>query len=300
MRKPDRIQIAMKRSPRYILPAAMIYDVVLKTNTPLGDFSLCQEFLKAMEGPAPLEDCRCFQGDCPSRGQKTNICPSGFWGYRHALGMPLSVGGTDDVAPTIAYQQEPRIDVCVSTDPNFTERPEHEKRLKTLHHPLGWHYADTYQKTFEILRDRVQPHLVYFYCHGGIEGKIPYLQVGPPNSTGITRDDLRTEGIRWESTRPLVFINGCHTTALEPETAFNFVSAFVEVSAASGVIGTEITIFEPLARAFAEEMLQRFLSGMPAGEAVRRARLALLKKGNPLGLVYIPFTVASLQLVHTQ
>jgi hypothetical protein len=51
-----------------------------------------------------------------------------------------------------------------------------------------------------------------------------------------------------------------------------------------------------LATAFAEECLRRFLDGAPIGEAVRDARLALLAQGNPLGLAYIPFVIASLRL----
>jgi len=35
---------------------------------------------------------------------------------------------------------------------------------------------------------------------------------------------------------------------------------------------------------------------MPIGRAVRAARLELLLRGNPLGLVYIPFAMASLRL----
>jgi len=138
---------------------------------------------------------------------------------------------------------------------------------------------------------------VYFYCHGGVTpGRVPYIQVGPITERGFTRDMVRSRSIRWRNPRPLVFINGCHTTALEPETALEFVSAFVENAFAAGVIGTEITIFEPVARAFAEECLRRFLDGQPIGEAVRGARLKMLKDGNPLGLVYIPFVLATLSL----
>jgi hypothetical protein len=43
----------------------------------------------------------------------------------------------------------------------------------------------------------------------------------------------------------------------------------VEVAAAAGVIGTEISNFEPLAAAFAEECLGRFLAGEAIGDAVR-------------------------------
>jgi hypothetical protein len=42
----------------------------------------------------------------------------------------------------------------------------------------------------------------------------------------------------------------------------------------------------------------RSVSGMfTIGESVRRARVELLERGNPLGLVYIPFAVSGLQLV---
>jgi hypothetical protein len=66
---------------------------------------------------------------------------------------------------------------------------------------------------------------------------------------------------------------------------------------AAGVIGTEITLFEPLAAPFAEECLRRFLGGTEIGEAVHGTRLALLAKGNPLGLAYVPFVVPGLRLI---
>jgi hypothetical protein len=140
-------------------------------------------------------------------------------------------------------------------------------------------------------------HLLYFYCHGGVQDRVPFLKVGGPGERGITGDLLFSERIRWSSPRPLVFINGCRTTELEPETAIELVSSLVRRAQAAGVIGTEITVFEPLARDFAEAYLQRFLNGATVGEAVRGARLALLARGNPLGLAYIPFALESLQLV---
>ena len=93
-----------------------------------------------------------------------------------------------------------------------------------------------------------------------------------------------------------MFINGCHTTAVEPERAYNLVAAFTNLAGAAGVVGTEITVFEPMAQAFAEECFEQFLGGQAIGEAIRRARLKLLKEKNPLGLVYMPFVLASLGL----
>jgi hypothetical protein len=148
--------------------------------------------------------------------------------------------------------------------------------------------------------------LLYFYCHGGIRANNdrPYLEIGESDRFGP--ESLLGEGILWKGPNPLVFINGCHTTSLNPEIALNFVSAFVQQSGAAGVIGTEITIFEPLAAKFAEECFARFVGApphnesMPIGKAVRGARLELLKAGNPLGLVYIPYAVASLRLEEAQ
>jgi hypothetical protein len=132
----------------------------------------------------------------------------------------------------------------------------------------------------------------------------PFLQVGAKEdlTDEINVSNWRAQRIEWNGPNPLVFINGCHTTSLNPEVALDFVSSFVRMSGASGVIGTEITIFEPLAVRFAEECFKRFVGAppftekMPIGRAVRGARLELLRQGNPLGLVYIPYAVASLRL----
>jgi hypothetical protein len=94
-----------------------------------------------------------------------------------------------------------------------------------------------------------------------------------------------------------VFLNGCQTTDLEPERVLDFVSYFVGTADASGVIGTEITVFENMARTFAEAFLKEFAARqVPLGRAVTHARLALLDQGNPLGLAYIPFALPSLQM----
>jgi hypothetical protein len=66
------------------------------------------------------------------------------------------------------------------------------------------------------------------------------------------------------------------------------------------VVGTEVTVFEPLATQFAEEFYAHWLDDtQPIGEAIRRARLRLLAAGNPLGLVYISYTAPYLRLAPT-
>jgi hypothetical protein len=290
------VQIALKQSARLILPAALIYDYPFDTGVDAKDYQLCPQFLNELKGPDPLEKCACFDGNCPSKGDDVTICPSGFWGFRHALGLPLSLVDAPDAPTEIEVKDRPSLVISVCLDPNFKLRAAHETRLRNQLTQAEWTRADNRDATFDALKI-ANPHLVYFYCHGGVtSSNIPFIQVGQMTERGITRDNLRAKDVVWENPRPLVFINGCHTTALEPESAFELVSGFVEVAGAAGVIGTEITIFEPLATAFAEHFLQVFSQGIEVGEALRRSRLALLKESNPLGLVYIAYAMAGLHM----
>jgi hypothetical protein len=321
------IQIALKLSPRAVLPAAAVYDYAWRPDRfdfPTTEFKLCPSFAKAIKeataGGPPLEDCICFKGGCelkkmiaeikkPGSGKLLSdldpiICPSGFWGYRHLLGLPLTLDGANtDIPPVIEFKDSLHMFACVSTDPEFSERDPHLDRLKALE-KLKFARDDGYDPFLIRLRT-ISPHLVYFYCHGGVRAGSfnPFLQVGA--SDEIDPSNWLSEGIEWTGPNPLVFINGCHTTSLNPEVTLDFVSSFVQTSGAAGVIGTEITIFEPLAVKFAEECFKRFIGApphkesMPIGKAVRGARLELLRQGNPLGLVYIPYAVASLRLQQT-
>jgi len=320
------IQIALKLSPRAVLPAAVVYDYAWNPNQfnfPTTDFQLCPSFSKALKeaqqpGGPPLEDAPCFNSACelkqiiteiqkPGSGKTISavgpmICPSGFWGYRHLLGLPLTLdGANDEIPPVIEFKDSLQMFSCVSTDPGFVERDPHLANLKALQ-GLKLERDNGYDPFILRLKSSAVPHLIYFYCHGGVKAGSfnPYLQVGDkdeldPNNWGF-------EGIEWTGPNPLVFINGCHTVSLNPEVTLDFVSSFVQTSGAAGVIGTEITIFEPLAVKFAEECFKRFIGApphkerMPIGKAVRGARLELLREGNPLGLVYIPYAVASLRL----
>ena len=322
MANPGMVQIALKLSPRVVVPAAIIYDYNWAPDTydfATTEFQLCPTFSAAIDqaraGGPPLEECDCFKGKCAFKAmiiETTSdpeksvsdlppmVCPSGFWGYRHALGLPLTLDGTHkDIPPVITFKDDLQMVAAVSTDPKFIERDPHLGRLKKL--KLNFERDESYKAVVKRLKTST-PQFIYFYCHGGIRANNnrPYLEIGVDDRLGP--ESLPAEKIKWAGPNPLVFINGCHTIALNPEVSLNFVSAFVQQSGAAGVIGTEITIFEPLAAKFAEECFARFVgadphkASMPIGKAVRGARLELLKDGNPLGLVYIPYAVASLRL----
>ncbi len=295
MRRPGHIQLAARQHVRLVIPAAMIYDYWLDTGLKASEYRFCPEFESWLQAGKPLSDCPCFQGDCPTVDEDDVVCPSGFWGFRHALGVPVTLPNSPDAPAVLPAGAGPELAVAVSTDPNFTGREAHEAALRKLHPHLIYHYANERPETIELMQKR-SPHVFYFFCHGRLSADTPALEVGPPGTRGISRDNLRSKRIRWEKIRPLVFLNGCHTTALSPDRAIDLVSGFVDTAAAAGVIGTEIVNFVPLARTFAEEMLRRFFAGEPIGEAVRAGRLAVLQQGNPLGLIFVPFVMSGLKL----
>ncbi len=294
MLKPGMVQIALNLSPNQILPSALFYDYPLDTQA--SQPKLCNTFISALKNDEPLEKSPCFKGACPNYKKLDYICPSGFWGFRHFLGTPVSVGGAEDqidVTTRIVVNGKTEIVTGVAT--NLDQVNDHMKKLQSLSTNIGWHYSENRLGIIDLLK-KTKPHIIYFYCHGILsESETLFLQVGNSDEY-IDGSILRAENIKWNNPRPLVFINGCRTAALDPDNAINLVQDFIG-SGGAGVIGTEITIFESLACSFAEEFLRLFLfKKLSLGASVRNARLKLLKEGNPLGLLYTPFVIPSLHV----
>ncbi|MCP3799083.1 hypothetical protein NLX83_07430 [Allokutzneria sp. A3M-2-11 16] len=289
---PGFVQIALKEGAQHVIPAAMVYDLPLDSNAP--DLVLCQDFLTwASRNEIPLSPClrrQCGQALSPS---PTVVCPGGFWGFRHALGLPVSLGAAPAVPPLLPHDGGVRLVGGVYQD--FASTAAHRDALRNLLPWKDYRLGEDRESTLAGLQG--DPQIVYFYCHGGVSGEVPFLQVGKRGGPAITPDNLHDRRVRWSSSRPLVVLNGCRTTDLEPERAIDFVSFFVEEALACGVIGTEVTVFEQMAHQFAEEVLRGFLvHGEPIGAAVTRARVALLANGNPLGLAYIPFVSPTIRM----
>ena len=292
MRRPGQVQIALHRSARATLPIGLLYDYPLDTGNEHG-FELCPEFARYFDAGQPLDACRCFAGDCPTALSLRHVCPSGFWGFRHDLALPLTV--RKQAAPEIICENDPEITVGVAT--TLPRWPHHRARLQQLDAWRSVEPATSRDSLFDAF-NRDSPHIVYLYCHGGIDDfDTPFLQVGGPHKGRLTRDNLLAKKVRWSATRPLVFANGCHTMAVTPGVAIDLLSAFIDIADASAVIGTEIVIFESLACTFAEAFFAGFMTGEPLARAVRKARLRVLQDGNPLGLVYVPYGLAGLRIV---
>ncbi len=286
-----RIQFGLHDSPRSVLPLALFYDHKLQASATSG-LRLCPTFRRTLNED-PLET-PCFREPCEHHEDPLTVCPSGFWGFRHAIGFTPSMG-TRELCPVIAVGPSAVVHAVVWAEPDLRLRDAHVEALRQRFSGSALELAEHRGAAIELFERGGSP-LVYFYCHGGANDIGPYLRVGTQADDPIEPSDFANLASPWISPRPLVFINGCHTTNLEPERAFEFVSALVEQGAV-GVMGTEITVFEPLATRFAETFFAKFSSGTEAGEAVRLARLELLGRSlNPLGLLYVPYMLSTIRM----
>jgi hypothetical protein len=299
MRKPGFVEVATKVSARMVVPAAIFYDYPLDT---LKDLHVCPDAIAAITGGQELDTHPCFLGDCPSYADQTVVCPGGFWGFRHSIGLPQSrdetgsgAGDQIDTWSEIRCEKKPEFVIGIAQE----YAGDHVARVRSLGDVKSQVISDRDELLAKLREETFGAHVVYFICHGALVNGIPALVVGPTDAlAGITPENIQDGSMFWKKTHPLVILNGCSTAALEPKRALNLVDAFVRDAYASGVIGTEVTIFPSLATRFADEFFSRFLDhDEPVGEAVRQSRLSLLAQGNPLGLVYIVYAAPRLLLI---
>ena len=141
---PAYIQVApQENKAKMMFPAALIYGYLFDKFYQ-EKIEFCPEFESAFLNNKPLEKTACFQGHCPSMKKYLEskrevedrrwLCPSGFWGFRHYLGMPLSVGKEeeDKALPSIPVNKEMHISVAFAQDlPNWED---HYRFLEKLFH----------------------------------------------------------------------------------------------------------------------------------------------------------------------
>jgi hypothetical protein len=303
MRQRGIIEIAPRTNSSVIPPVAALYDLNLDTEAEVSDLSLCPEVEKALLDGSDLAVTRCFTDRCEhASGNDLVVCPSGFWGLRHDIAVPLSHEAAPDLAPRLRLGFGSPGAILVGTVPESVvpEVTGHAEkvagRFGSSDHVVG--RADWFTKA-EVERHYA---VLYFLCHGEEKPNGSVLVLDRPGRPGISRSNLRTKKVSLDH-NPLVVMNACNTGALTPDKAINLVSGFTS-RGAGAIIGTEITIFPSLAYAFADTFMNAFVGTSPdqptmvgIGSAVRAARLELLRQWNPLGLAYVLYGLADATLV---
>jgi hypothetical protein len=239
----------------------------------------------------------------------TVACPLHFWGFKHILEIPpqqVPPGAAEkkiwdrvlaDGPARLAAGIHAKLDLA---GPHSLDLDKFVSRPSA---PAVWTSKSSRRDVFlKELKD-LDLDLIYLYCHarGGLADpaiKPPYLELQEQTQTapGKINASALDYDKPWKH-HPLVFLNGCGTVAFSPDALSPFIVTLVRDREASGVIGTEIPVWEQLASEVAIEFLNRFLAGQPAGEALLEVRRNLLARYNPLGLIYTLYGLAELALV---
>ena len=292
MRVPGIIEMAPAHGSRLIPPLAGLYDLGLDDEREL---SLCPDITEVLQDGGDLTTTPCFQAGC-RHASVTTVCPSGFWGLRHQITVPTSLDSAAEADLRITAGTPGLTRSLIGTMP------------ETVLRGVSAHAADIagrFQESQHVtsrgdwLEEAPgdQYDVLYFLCHGGHDKTGDSMIIlGKPGSPGIRRKDLNAYQVRFTRHRPLVVLNACETAALEPDKVITLIEGFTYYGA-SAAIGTEITVFNSLAYEFGTTFLDSFVNGQcHLGESVRRARLNLLSKWNPLGLAYVAYGLADLRL----
>lgn len=121
----------------------------------------------------------------------------------------------------------------------------------------------------------------------------------PMPLTGLRKELLERSQRRElpDCEKPLVFLNGCGATAVDPRQLGSFAQFFL-INRNRGLIGAQIMIPDEFAAAFAEMFYSALVfERRPVGEAVLSARRRLAeRRKNVLGLLYMHYGPTDLQL----
>jgi hypothetical protein len=296
------IQIARPKSTAFTYPWSFLYSIPLSRDVNVDALPFCPVVDELATGRAELAR---NGGRCPhevSTPHEDLLCPFGFWGIRYRIEIPPS-----RAAVALDLHIPPSAVLAVGlTDRDVDQGAlgQHIDRLQAMWagaHP-GISLARSIEKqTLLSLMEPDQP-LVYLCCHGDQDGAEVVLGLGgrdrlyTDDLVGLVRRVQQRGSTLWGACPPLVFLNCCGSLAIEPRTLTTYVDGFVGSARASGVIGTEARVSQPVAEHVAESILEMMIErDATVGDAVRHSRLRLLEQCSLVGLYYTPYAWASLR-----
>jgi hypothetical protein len=299
--RPPVVQLARSTQSQPIVPWQLVYD--LDVGSDPARYQPCPSVLEwGPRRPAGTE----IPSRCPhwERHGDEPLCPFGFWGFAYVLEVPPSV--KTELAHVVT-EDDSQIAIVVAANRTL-DVLETVRHLEVLE-GLGGVEMPPLTRVL-ALQDRLSKSdmdVVYLYCHGGRDQPAgataadAVLELGPGHDDRFKPLDVsmwarsKWAGDHWRSRRPVIVLNGCHTTEILPDTLADFVVGFVAARAA-GVIGTEVSLDQRFAGAAMELFLAALHAGASVGQAIRQMRWELLGRGNVMGLAYSPYCAATLAL----
>jgi hypothetical protein len=294
-RTDDRIQ-AVHLALNFAFPWTVIYDFPLPPTVADGKRPpICKGF-RRRHADESAYSCRDCLADCLHPDKREAVCVFGFWGTRHQVEQLLSdkMQKPDALRPigpgavaftmglTGTYVQQIPNDLASRLGTSAREIKENEDLLSTL-------WSD--KRPAVVL-------LVGHYMTADKPGhpRGPRLTMPGQNrflQPGDVYEKRRNNPSNWSDPRSVVLLAACSGGVVDITSVRNFVNVFTGVGAGA-VVGPETLIYEGLARQFAIEMSEALVNGVSVGAAVVQFRRNLLRKFNPLGLVFTPYGFADL------
>ena len=288
------------------VPWSLVYDLRIPQD-PRRPFRICPSVHAFGPGGAAGGEDAAVPPHCPEPDHGGNVlCPFGFWGLACVLEQPPSA---ERVVWHVLDGAEP-VSVAMAVDPGLDGglTTRHLARLRSLL-PDCTVTDQTITDPDELARALAGETMdvAYLYCHGGYHQLAsnampsPVLRFGgtvldPVEVGNWRRDATLWPRPHWPHRKPLIVLNGCHTTELTTATLSNFVDAFANRAGAAGVIGTEVTLEQGMAGWAMEMLLRLLVDGADVGTALRQVRWRMISRGNVMGLAYTPYCVAGLRI----
>jgi len=260
--------------------------------------------------------CRA-QPNCPLNDdtkRRITVCPFGFWGFRHEIEQPLQNvdGAADDELPEemqsadfsqssfIVQQPGEQLRVAGAVYPFESRKVERDMKVLQDLFGDGFEWVEKRDKVIRLLESEAGHHLFYFYCHGRDDPPPFALEVGPAHNSEnlIVSDSIDRQAMHWRdpnTPQPFVVLIACESLAMEPEK-MNVMFGKFKNAGASGLVGSEIKIGVELGHEWGTALMAAIHDGRTAGEAFADLRKSLLRRYNPLGLVFTLYAPATLHI----
>ncbi|HEX8651804.1 MAG TPA: CHAT domain-containing protein [Pyrinomonadaceae bacterium] len=138
-------------------------------------------------------------------------------------------------------------------------------------------------------------NITHFACHASYK-KNPQTDSSFRVTKGFCVDlfELKNSKITLKD-YPLVILNACEMGKIDPLDSWFFAKEFIS-KGARGVIAAESPVPDVLAAQFTQELYKHLLAGKFVGESMLLTRRNLLKKNNPVGLLYSLYAPRNIRL----